>query len=113
MHKLVLETERYPLAVFKPDRVLGTLPPSGLSDLILAGIVDVHGAEHAFAAPVSVDVSGDTVSAEAIFEIPYVAWGLRDPSFLFLRVAPVAAVTVTTEGGFRSDAVARRRGRAH
>ena len=107
MRTLVLETERWPLAVFRPDRVLGALARSGVSDLMLAGIVVVHGAEHAFVLPVKVDVSGDAMSAEAVFEIPYVAWGLRNPSLFFLRVAPVAAVTVKAEGSLQPDSLAR------
>ena len=107
MHTLVLESAQWPLAVFRPDRVLGALARSGVSDLMLAGIVVVHGAEHAFVLPVKVDVSGDAVSAEAVFEIPYVAWGLRNPSIFFLRVAPVAAVTVKAEGSLQPDSLAR------
>jgi polyisoprenoid-binding protein YceI len=103
MHRRVLETERYPLVVFRLDRMLGTLAPSGTSDLVLAGIVTMHGAEHAMVVPVKATVSGDTVSAEALFEIPYVAWGLRDPSLLLLRVAPVAVVTVKARGDLRAD----------
>jgi len=103
MHRRVLETERYPLVVFRLDRMLGTLAPSGTSDLVLAGIVTMHGAAHAMVVPVRATVSGDTVSAEAVFEIPYVVWGLRDPSLLFLRVAPVAVVTVKARGDLRAD----------
>jgi len=103
MHKRVFETERYPLAVFRADHVLGTLAPSGTSDLVLAGIVTMHGAEHAMVAPVRATVSGDTFTAEARFEIPYVAWGLRDPSLLFLRVAHVATVFVKVGGSLHAD----------
>jgi hypothetical protein len=103
MHKRVLETERYPLVVFRLDRMLGTLAPSGTSNLVLAGIVTMHGGEHAVAVPVRANVSGDTLSAEALFEIPYVAWGLRDPSLFVLRVAPVAVVSVKTGGDLRAD----------
>jgi polyisoprenoid-binding protein YceI len=103
MHRRVLESERYPLVVFRVERLLGTLPPSGTSDLMLAGIVMMHGAEHALAVPLRASVAGDTVSATALFEIPYVAWGLRDPSMFFLRVAPVAAVSVRTAGDLRVD----------
>ncbi len=102
MHWRVLETERYPLAVFRLDRMLGTLARSGTSDLVLAGIVTMHGAAHAMVVPVRATVSGDTVSAEALFEIPYVRWGLRDPSLLFLRVAPAAVVSVTMVGTLRA-----------
>jgi hypothetical protein len=83
--------------------MLGTLTPSGTSDLVLAGIVTMHGVEHAMVVPVRATVSGDTVSAEALFEIPYVAWGLRDPSLLFLRVAPVAVVSVKARGDLRPE----------
>jgi len=103
MHKRVFETERYPLAVFRADHMLGTLAPSGTSNLVLAGIVTMHGAEHAMVVPVRATVSGDTFSAEALFEIPYVAWGLRDPSLLFLRVAHVAVVSVKVGGDLRAD----------
>jgi len=103
MHKRVLETERYPLAVFRVDHMLGTLALSGTSNLVLAGIVTMHGAEHAMVVPVRATVSGDTFSAEALFEIPYVAWGLRDPSLLFLRVAHVAVVSVKAGGDLHPD----------
>jgi polyisoprenoid-binding protein YceI len=103
MHKRVLETERYPLAVFRVDHMLGTLGPSGTSNLVLAGIVTMHGAEHAMVVPVRAIVSGDTLSAETLFEIPYVAWGLRDPSLFFLRVAQVAVVSMKARGDLRPD----------
>jgi len=47
------------------------------------------------------------VSAETAFEIPYVAWGMRNPSLLLLRVAPAAAVTVKTEASLHSDGGSR------
>jgi polyisoprenoid-binding protein YceI len=103
MHRRVLETARYPLVVFQLDRMLGTLASSGTSDFVLAGIVTMHGAEHAMVVPVRATVLGDAVSAEALFEIPYVAWGLRDPSLLFLRVAPVAVVSVKAGGDLRAE----------
>ena len=60
----------------------------------------MHEAEHAMVVPVRATVASDTLSAEALFEIPYVAWGLRDPS---LRVAPVVVVSVKTGGALRAD----------
>lgn len=107
MHKKVLETERYPVAVFRPSRVQGTLSPSGVSDLVLAGIVAFHGSEHALNVPVHATMAGDSVTAEAVFDVPYVAWGLPNPSMLFFRVAPVVAVTVKTEASLRVEGGAR------
>lgn len=107
MHRSVLESERYPVAVFRPKRVQGTLAPSGTSDLVLAGIVIFHGSEHALNVPVRATISGDSVTAEAAFDVPYVAWGLRNPSMLFLQVSPVVAVTVRTEASLRVDGAGR------
>jgi len=107
MHRSVLETERYPLAVFRPNRMQGTLSPSGTSDLVLAGIVIFHGSEHALNVPVRATLAGDNVTAEAVFDVPYVAWGLRNPSMLFLQVSPVVVVTVRTEASLRVEGAGR------
>ena len=57
--------------------------------------------------PVRVSASGETVSAEAVFEVPYVAWGLRNPSLFFLRVAPIAAVSLKAEARLHLDEASR------
>ena len=97
MHTSVLETEQYPIATFRPSRVTGSFVPSGPSELALAGVLSLHGVEHSMILPVRVKATGETVSAETVFEVPYVAWGLHNPSLLFLRVAPIAAVSLRTE----------------
>jgi polyisoprenoid-binding protein YceI len=103
MHASVLETERFPVATFRPSRIVGALASSGLSELRLTGVLGLHGAEHALTLPVRARVTGDSVAAEAAFEIPYVAWGLRNPSLLFLRVAPVALVTLKAEASLHLE----------
>jgi len=107
MRQNVFETERFPLVVFRPSRMHGILLPSSVSDILLVGIVVMHGTEHAFRLPIKVRVDGESVSAETAFEIPYVAWGMRNPSLLLLRVAPAAAVTVKTEASLHSDGGSR------
>jgi polyisoprenoid-binding protein YceI len=97
MHASVLETDRYPVATFRPSRIVGSLAPSGPSELLLAGVLSLHGVDHSLTLPVQARVAGEVVSAETAFEIPYVAWGLRNPSLLFLRVAPVAEVSLRTQ----------------
>lgn len=101
MHDEVLESERFPLIVFRPDRITGTLSPSGASDITVHGVVSMHGTEHAVTLPARVTQSGDRIRAEMTFDVPYVDWGLRNPSFLFLRVARVVTVTVKVEGDVR------------
>ncbi len=98
MHRTVLETDRYPQIVFRPERLVGAVADSGVSNVVLMGTVVLHGDEHKLRLAARIKVAGERVSAEVTFGVPYVEWGLHDPSFLVLRVAPVVAVTVLTEG---------------
>jgi polyisoprenoid-binding protein YceI len=98
MHEEVLETPTHPLAVFHLQRIAGTLAPAGTSEVSLQGTLTFHGADHPMSLPAKVTVSGAHVVADVAVDIPYVAWGLHDPSILVLRVAKVANVRVRTEG---------------
>jgi polyisoprenoid-binding protein YceI len=98
MHRKVLQSELYPLIVLRPERFEGDLAASGTSELRLLGTISLHGDEHALTIGAMVDIDGDRFTAESTFSIPYVEWGLRDPSVLFLRVAKAIEVTVRARG---------------
>jgi len=101
MHERVLETARFPRAVFRPRRLDGALAPEGTSEIVLEGVLAFHGAEHEWKLPARVTRTGSRTVVDARFTIPFVEWGLHDPSFLFLRVSKTVAVHVTAEGEFR------------
>jgi polyisoprenoid-binding protein YceI len=86
MHKDVIESDRYPEITFHLDRADGTLAPSGESVLQVHGLFAIHGGEHEVTIPVQVNVQGNSFTAKASFTIPYVQWGMKNPSVLFLRV---------------------------
>jgi polyisoprenoid-binding protein YceI len=46
MHDNVLESNRFPEAVFSPDRVKGRLAPRGESEVEVHGSLRIHGEEH-------------------------------------------------------------------
>jgi polyisoprenoid-binding protein YceI len=98
MHADVLESERFPDAVFLPDRVNGRVASSGESNVEVHGAMRVHGSEHEMTIPVRVRISDGLVTARAKFAVPYVAWGMKDPSTLLLRVDKSVNVEVTLEG---------------
>lgn len=102
----VLETERFPVFVFTPERLIGALPESGAAKVELRGVVALHGAAHPMTLPATVDVSGDRIRLSAEFPVPYVEWGLHNPSILFLRVADVVQVRIEGEGTLARPAVA-------
>lgn len=99
MHAAVLESDRFPKAVFLPQAVEGTLPRGdGSAELTVRGSLQVHGDEHPVVLPVEVSVQGDRATARITFPIPYVEWGMKDPSKFLLRVDKHVDVTVEAEG---------------
>ena len=98
MHGDILESGRFPMIVFKVERVEGPLPGSTPGDLNLRGIMTMHGADHPVTMPASVRIEAGMARAEAHLTVPYVEWGLADPSFLFVRAAKTVEVTIIAEG---------------
>jgi polyisoprenoid-binding protein YceI len=86
MHKDVLESARYPEIGFRPDRVEGKVAASGTSTVQVHGMFRIHGAEHEITAPAEVTPQGAHWNVSSHFSVPYVKWGMKNPSVLFLRV---------------------------
>lgn len=103
MHAKVLESERYPGFVFLPTRLEGAFEPAGAGEVTLHGTLQIHGGEHEIAIPATVAVNptedgGRRLEATGTFEVPYVEWGMKDPSKFLLRVAKSVEVTVHAKG---------------
>lgn len=98
MHREVLESERYPEIAFRPDHVEGTLSLQGKSAVKVHGILSIHGANHELIVPAEVEISPDRWSATLHFAVPYVKWGLKNPSNLFLKVSESVDIDLTTAG---------------
>jgi polyisoprenoid-binding protein YceI len=96
MHKEILESQRFPDIVFRPDHVEGKLASPGISQMQVHGAFAIHGAEHELTAPVEVRVTGGQYSITARFAVPYQKWGLKNPSTLFLRVDDKVDITLHT-----------------
>ncbi|HLX86729.1 MAG TPA: YceI family protein [Terriglobales bacterium] len=98
MHKEILETEKYPEVVFHPAHIEGKVSPNGASDVKLAGTMSIHGADHALTATVHADLKGDHWTGSATFDVPYIQWGIKDPSNFLLKVQPVVNVVLELSG---------------
>ena len=94
MHTNILESDRYPEMVFTPDRVEGQVAPRGASRVQVHGTFRIHGADHALVWPVTVRMNDSQVIAEVEFEVPYVKWGMKNPSTLILRVSDKVAIHI-------------------
>lgn len=87
MHEQILETARYPQVTLRPTRLQGALPAEGTGALSLEGLLSLHGAQRPVTLPARATRHGSSVTAGATLTIPYVAWGLVDPSVFIFRAA--------------------------
>jgi polyisoprenoid-binding protein YceI len=105
MHENVLESDRYPEAVFTLSSVQGRLALDGESHVDVRGMLRIHGTEHELTVPAIIKVRHDIVTATADFTLPYVAWGMKDPSNLLLRVDKTVSVHVELNGAVASPSI--------
>jgi hypothetical protein len=52
--------------------------------------------EHEILLPATVDAAGGQYNVAATFEVPYVKWGMKNPSTLMLRVSDKVEITIHT-----------------
>ena len=102
MHKEILETAKYPDVVFRPTQVEGKVGQSGASDVKLGGVFSIHGADHELTALVHAELMGDRWRGTGKFEVPYVMWGIKNPSNFLLKVKPVVNVELEMSGEVRA-----------
>jgi len=102
MHREILETANYPDAVFHPLRVEGKVSASGPLDVKVRGTLSVHGADHEIAVLVHAELSGATWKGSANFDVPYVDWGIKNPSNFFLKAGKVVSIEVEMAGSLES-----------
>lgn len=105
MKRDILEADKYPDISFSPTEIVeGKVAPQGNSQVQLKGIFRLHGADHEIVIPVPVAIQGDQLTARMHFVIPYVAWGLKNPSTLFLRVSDKVNIDITATGHLAASA---------
>jgi len=96
MNKNVLESAKFPEVSFCPDHVEGKVELTGTSNVKLHGIFKIHGAAHEITVPVQVTAKDGQLSAKLKFAVPFVAWGMKDPSTLFLKVDKAVDIEMQT-----------------
>lgn len=98
MTRDILQAQRYPEIRFTPQKVTGSVVPSGSSTVSVGGSFSIHGEAHDVTIPVQVFMSADEVTASGRFVIPYVAWGMKNPSNFLLKVSDKVEISVSAVG---------------
>ena len=98
MNSDVLNTDRYPEISFAPKSFDGALAATGDSTIQVSGVFTLHGAAHDITVPMQIHIDGSSLTAKGHFVVPYVQWGLKDPSILILKVAKEVDIDLNLSG---------------
>jgi polyisoprenoid-binding protein YceI len=94
MHKEILESQKYPEAIFTPDSLQGKLEPQGQSAVDVHGALKIHGDDHELTLHFLVDGSSGQYTGSTTLAIPYVEWGMKNPSTFLLKVDSIVTVNI-------------------
>jgi polyisoprenoid-binding protein YceI len=98
MHDSVLEASKWPEISFDPLHLDGQLDANGDFQAEIQGVLLLHGAPHDAIIEVQGRLDDNRLVATGHLSIPYVKWGLKDPSILFLTVAKDVEIDIQTTG---------------
>ncbi|MGH7288074.1 MAG: YceI family protein [Myxococcota bacterium] len=98
MHEEVLDSARHPLLVLRPERIELSRESADALAGTLFGRFEVRGGSHPVALAFEGSRQGERARVSVRFEVPWVAWGLPNPSNALLRVDETLAVEVSAKG---------------
>lgn len=100
MKKDILKVQQYATVSFQPRSYTGAIAIAGNSTVQVTGIFILLGEPHEITVPMLVQIDGVGVNTKAHFVVPYVQWGLKNPSFLIWKADNDVAIDVDLAGTF-------------
>jgi polyisoprenoid-binding protein YceI len=101
MHKEVLDSAHHGEVVFRPDRVEGKISDQGTCNVQVHGVFVLLGKEHELTVPVQAELAADHWTGNAKFGVPFIDWGLKNPSNFLLKVDHVVEVELELKGSLQ------------
>jgi polyisoprenoid-binding protein YceI len=98
MNKEILKVSEYSSVSFAPKTYTGTIAPSGDSTIQVSGVFTLLGTGHDLTIPMQIHIDGSKATARAKFVVPYVQWGLKNPSFLIWKAENDVAIDLNLVG---------------
>jgi len=106
MHREILESGKYPEIIFTPSQMKGTFDPKGPSKLEVSGQFSLHGQDHDVTVPIEIQPSGRQLQMATHITIPYINWGLKNPSTFILRASEKVEIDIHAAGQRADDGAA-------
>jgi polyisoprenoid-binding protein YceI len=85
MNKDILKVDQFATVSFAPKTYDGTIAASGDSTIQVNGVFTLLGTSHDLTIPMQIHIDGSKATAKGQFVVPYVQWGLKNPSFLIWK----------------------------
>ncbi len=101
MKKEVLETGKFPDVRLKLTKLEGALAAQGASNVRVSGQLTIHGSSHEVSVPLQVTLNHGEFSGNGKFVLPYVDWGMKDPSNFLFKVNKTVEIDVEAAGRVR------------
>jgi polyisoprenoid-binding protein YceI len=98
MNKEILKVEQNAIVSFEPKSYAGAIAPSGDSTIQVTGIFTLLGTPHEITVPVLMHLDGTSATAKTHFVVPYVQWGLKNPSFFIWKADNDVAIELSLTG---------------
>ncbi len=98
MNRDILKVDQYTTVSFAPKTYSGTIAPSGDSTIQVSGVFTLLGNPHDLTIPMQIHFDGSKARVRAKFDVPYVQWGLKNPSFLIWKAENDVAIDLNLVG---------------
>ena len=85
MNKDILKVAQFATVSFAPKAYNGTIAASGDSTIQVSGVFTLLGTAHDLTIPMQIHLDGSKATAKGQFNVPYVQWGLKNPSFMIWK----------------------------
>lgn len=103
MHREILESAKFPEIVFTPSKITGVVAAKGSSKVEVSGRFRLHGQDHEVTLPMEIKADGGNLQIAAHIDIPYVQWGLKNPSTFLLHVSEKVSIDIQARGHLQSS----------
>ena len=94
MHSVVLESAKYPTITFRPTYIDGKFDLGLPGPIVIDGVMNLHGQDHPMQMTVDLHPRDAAIASHTHFTIPFVAWGLKDPSVMMFRTDKQVAIDI-------------------
>ena len=98
MKREYLDVPSFPVATYEVEHVNGYDAEKSIQKITVNGTMTLHGTKHSLVMEFALSRDGQATVAVTHFLIPYVAWGIKDPSNAFIHVEKEVLMEISARG---------------